>query len=388
MPESGIYRIQGPSKWPESPTQFSFSSLTTIEACPRQWQLVHAQYGSLVRFPARPNPAAVEGRIVHEALELLFKTLAIAGLPDLGTPAFKAEIARVDVGDQVRRLLDEHDLRLEAHPRTAGFRLRASPEQLINRVIRLFRAEYHGVAPSPADDSKRRPTRASGKLAGKEMLSILLSRGAITELALRHPSLPFAGFVDLVRTTNNGIEIIDFKTGRQKAEHQDQVLGYALLWWRITGQTPKRASVRYTSGADTRTIDVKLLTNHERRLRQRIEKTIATLSLAPATAHTGNHCLHCDVRQFCDRFWATAAKRVPKRTDKTRVDITLTVDGPPGPYGFSSKSLDGSICNVVHGADGPKVHGLFVEHENLRILNGKVIDGALELMPWTEVFHR
>jgi hypothetical protein len=45
---------------------------------------------------------------------------------------------------------------------------------------------------------------------------------------------------------------------------------------------------------------------------------------------------------------------------------------------------------VVHAADGQRIHGPFIERESLRILNAQLAGNgeALELMPWTEVFHR
>ncbi len=104
MPESSIYRIHGPSAWPEKPGRFSFSSLAAIESCPLQWQLVHARYENLARFPARPHPAAVQGDIVHRTLDLLFKSLALARLPDFGTTEFRREVARVDVAKTVAAL--------------------------------------------------------------------------------------------------------------------------------------------------------------------------------------------------------------------------------------------------------------------------------------------
>ena len=157
MATSSIYRLQGPSEWPMKPDSFSFSSLAAIQVCPLQWQLVHARYQGLAQFPARPNPSAVEGNIVHRTLELLFKSLAIAGLPAVGTIEFRREVARVDVKGTVRRLIADHGSKIATHPRRSGFRLRAGSNQLINQVIRLFRAEYAGGARSRPPHQVRAP---------------------------------------------------------------------------------------------------------------------------------------------------------------------------------------------------------------------------------------
>ena len=392
MQETSIYGLQGPSAWPEPPGRFSFSSLATIDICPLQWQLVHGRYGNLQRFPARPHPAAVEGDIVHKTLDILFKSLALAGLPAFGTGEFRKEVAGVDVRATVDRLVAEHEARLVTHPRGAGFRLRVGQQQLVNQVIRLFRSEYAKATATPSTPSEGRPSMAPKTLSGPQLLDLVRARGALSELHLEHPSFPFVGIIDLVRTAGDGIVVLDFKTGEPKQTHEAQVLVYGILWWRKTGQPPVRVEVRYPSGAKALEVDEQALEHGERELGRRIEALGAALSQPLASARLGDHCRYCDVRQFCDAYWkkgpdSTALKKAKKRES---IDIEITVDGPPSSNGFAAKSRNGAACNVVHASDGPKVHGPFAAGEVLRILNARAAttDDALELMPWTEVFHR
>src|SRR5262245_56525947 len=129
-----LYRLPGPTAWAAPPNSYSYSSLTAIERCPRQWQLAHSRYGDPARFPTRPHPAAVEGEIVHAVLDRLFKALAVRGMPALKTASFREGLADVDVQRSVRNLIVEHERRLADHPRASAFRLRASPQQLVNQV--------------------------------------------------------------------------------------------------------------------------------------------------------------------------------------------------------------------------------------------------------------
>ena len=94
--DTSLYRVQGPSAWAEPLCSYSYSSLTSVERCPRQWQLLRSRYDRLDRFPARPNPAAVEGDIVHELLNRLFRTLAVRGMPPQGAAAFKEGVGAVE----------------------------------------------------------------------------------------------------------------------------------------------------------------------------------------------------------------------------------------------------------------------------------------------------
>jgi hypothetical protein len=392
MQETSIYGLQGPSAWPEPPRQFSFSSLATIDTCPLQWQLIHGRYGNLQRFPVRPHPAAVEGNIVHQALDLLFKSLALAGRPEVGSGAFREEVAAVDVRATVARLVAEHEERLAAHPRGAGFRLRVGPQQLVNQVIRLFRSEYANATAEPRPFPEGRPSSAPKTLSGPQLLDLLRARGALSELHLQHPSFPFAGIIDLVRVDEHEVAIVDFKTGEPKPAHETQVLAYAVLWWRNSGQSPERAEVRYPGGAKMLPVEPGVLADAEQQLGQRIEAIASTLMNPPGRAQPGDHCRYCDVRQFCENYWAATPPELPTTKSNARrsIDIELTVDGTPGSNGFPARTPNGSPCPVVHASDGSKVHGPFVEGKALRILNARVAESgkALELMLWTEVFHR
>jgi hypothetical protein len=171
-------RMTGPTAWAAPPASYSYSSLTAIDRCPRQWQLLHSPYGSLDRFPTRPHPAAVEGDIVHTVLDRLFRSLALQGMPPQGTAAFKEAVGAVDIHNSVRRLVGEHEGLVALHPRGGGFRLRVGPQQLANRVVRLFRelypeavATYRGTAPRGYDmgallfSRSRTPTGCKSQMA-------------------------------------------------------------------------------------------------------------------------------------------------------------------------------------------------------------------------------
>ena len=75
MTSDSFYDLKEPTSWARSPSTYSFSSLQAMRACPRRWQLLHSTWGSYSRFPERAHPAAIEGQIVHEALDLLGREL-------------------------------------------------------------------------------------------------------------------------------------------------------------------------------------------------------------------------------------------------------------------------------------------------------------------------
>jgi CRISPR/Cas system-associated exonuclease Cas4 (RecB family) len=389
-----LYQMLGPTAWAIPPSSYSYSSLTAIERCPRQWQLAHSRYGNLARFPTRPHPAAVEGEIVHAVLDRLFKALAVRGMPALGTLSFREGLAEVDIQRSVRHLVVEHERRLADHPRASSFRLRTSPQQLVNQVIRLFRGLYQdAVTTHLASDLPAVVMRAPLQLpSGPALAALLRERGALSELSLVHPTLPFGGIIDLIWSDRGESVITDFKTGQEKPEHKKQVAYYAVLWWRCSGVIPGRAEVRYPDRSIPVSLEEALLVEVEEELCRRVSAVATMLASTPTQAVLGEHCRHCDVRQFCDAYWAgrkslSTARKLGASQD-IPVDVEVSVVGEPSGSGFDALTGDAAVFPVVFRENVALVHGPFAKGERLRILGARATEyGGLELKPWTEVFH-
>jgi RecB family exonuclease len=307
-----LYLLLGPTAWAGPPGSYSYSSLAAIERCPRQWQLARSRYGDLPRFPARPHPAAVEGEIVHALLDRLFKALAVRGMPAVGTPPFRETLTEVDLHAAARELLAENDRRLAEHPRASAFRLRTGHQQLVNRVIRLFRGLYQDAALTHRASGLPAAAPRAPKLppSGAALADLLRDRGAISEVPLAHPTLPFGGVIDLVWPDSGEPVIVDFKTGQVQPQHTRQVTYYAVLWWRSSGVIPGRAEVRYPDRLVPVPLDEELLSRAENDLREQISAAATALGRVPADAVLGDHCRHCDVRQFCDVYWGSRPRRL------------------------------------------------------------------------------
>ncbi len=138
-----LYELIAPTKWAEPPKVFSFSSLKTILECPRRWQLLHSEWGEHSRFPVRMHPAALEGQIVHAALDLLSRSLGRCGRPPIGSPSFQKALQACDFWVFFARKIKTWNHRLAEHPKAGPyFLLRVHPRELANRTIRLFRERY------------------------------------------------------------------------------------------------------------------------------------------------------------------------------------------------------------------------------------------------------
>ena len=384
MPADPIYRLAGPTAFCGPPEEFSYSSLAAIERCPRQWQLTHSRYGDRDRFPSRPSPAAAEGEIVHEVLAHMFRRLTFFGSPEPGTDEFRAAVADADPRGLTDRLAGDHEAALRHHPRGAGARMKASTEQLLNRAIRLFRELYPTVAASGrVPFAARGPVpRPGGTLpSGRALADLVQRRGALGELPLSHPDLPFRGVLDLV-WWDGGPVVADFKTGAPRPEHRTQVGYYAVLWWRCTGVTPVRTEVRYPGEVADESMTGERLSLAEADLGCRIQAAAEATTEGPASAHPGECCRWCDVRQFCAEYWRpTGPKANP-------ADVEVVVVGEPTGTGFVAATGAGQTVSVVYDTEMGRAHGPFRPGERLRILNARTHgDKSVEICPLSEVFR-
>jgi hypothetical protein len=375
-----FYELQGPTEWVAPPSVWSSTSLDDVEACPRRWQLLRSRWGEFDRFPVRPHPAAIEGQIVHEALDRLTRASGQRGNPPFGSAEFAAALTDADFFPGFARAVTEWQQRLTAHPRPGpAFRLRVSGEELANRAVRMFREQYkpEGLAPSQVVERMNE--------APADVSSLLRQKRALSEVKLTHPKLPFLGVLDRVQQGSSGVEIVDFKTGRPSETHRRQLLRYALLWWRRTGDVPVDISAQYLDGVESWPVTQGALTDVEADLAKKIPIFADTLRTRPAAAKPGTGCHACPVRARCGDGWAVGEEAA---LVDGRGDAELVVMATAGDHGFLARARSGVEVAVVYEAAVAKLLPEYVEGQILRVLDGvwKEKRTQLEIKAWTEVF--
>ncbi len=229
MNEGSLYDVLQPTSWASAPRVYSYSSLATIKDCPRRWLLVNSIWGDFAHFPVRVVPSAIEGQIVHEALDRLAKELGRFGRPPIGSSAFCRAVEACGFWTYFAEQLAEWNSKLAQNQRPGQTQvLRTAATDLANSAICLFREQYRAGDGNPIATSRVVQTRGSLPLP---LSSLLKQRGSLTEQRLTHPSLPIVGVLDLVQLgEDDRIIIVDFKTGRPTSEHEEQLETYAVLW--------------------------------------------------------------------------------------------------------------------------------------------------------------
>lgn len=201
---------------------------------------------------------------------------------------------------------------------------------------------------------------------------------------LTHPELPFLGILDRVHVSD-GVEIVDFKTGKPSEKHHRQLQRYALLWWRTTGDAPIRVSAQYLNGVESWPVSQAALADVEADLSRTILLLSDTLRSRPAAARPGAACHTCPVRARCAPGWAVGEDAA---LVDGRGDAELIVMAKAGDHGFLARSRAGAEVAVVYEAAVAKLLPEHFDGQIVRVLDGvwKEKRSELAIKAWTEVF--
>jgi hypothetical protein len=391
MDARALYRLTAPTEWAGSPPRFSFSSLKRMSVCLRHWQLARSRYEDLSAYPERPSEAAEVGSIVHDLLSPLFRATALAGYPALGSTAFQEAVTRVDILGTARTALAAFEERALASPRRLGFRRRATARDVYNKVAAAFRDEYARVvaqafAPIPLLEEAT-ASHATKKPA--ETLALLERLGVLSEEEVHHPTPPLWGFVDLLVRRDGRTTVLDFKTGASRPEYRDQLLLYALMWWRSTGDMPAGIELRYGARVEAWPVVKEELLRVEKELDVKIARFAEGLAAQPAAATVGPHCVGCSVRQLCGDYWMLVGEQGGATRAGEQGDLEVLVQSTATKTGFVGKTTSGREMTVVFEEDVGAFSGPFIVGKRLRVLGATrdPEEGTVRLTRTAEVFH-
>jgi len=143
-----------------------------------------------------------------------------------------------------------------------------------------------------------------------------LTVGMHAEVELRAEKLRWRGFVDFMNLGETGCEIIDFKTGDPKLEHEFQTRVYSLLWTRDAELNPhSRLADRlvlsyFDSEIEVAPLKTTEIDDFEHDLITRTENAISLVRQEPPPAYPSLlNCRFCPVRQICDDYWTATTQK-------------------------------------------------------------------------------
>ena len=335
-------------QWPSAPTWMSYSSLSDVEACPRRWALSRARYPDIweeTGYPDLVTYAALEGLVVHDAVERLTKELVAAGCSDVGHES-AVRVMR-ELGG-FRTLVDDaienRIYSLAGNPRMSPRRddlrtqLRGSRTKIRSKVQSMLAAL--GLATGSGTRGRAEPGLVwTGELPD----------GAFPELPLQSTELRLRGRADLVNVSQGEVEIVDFKTGQPSPSHEDQLTLYAVLFARRDGARGSQAeATRLTIQYPDRSVEVPVPTGSEidamaKTIQTRIVDATSSMSEEPPRAvPTADNCAFCSVRHMCDDYW-TDDLTTDDAAEWCDVQALLTAENGPRSCAVRIGSMDGLL---------------------------------------------
>lgn len=341
---------------PDIPALWSYSSLTTLERCPRRWILERADYPELwdrPGYPSVPIRAAVFGSIVHLIIQRISDAIGVTD--DAVAPLTIVDVLHALGGwaQIAEASVDEALADFDSNPRVSQAALDRLRDDLVRRLpdavdqVKLLLRNPSSIAarvrPAPASrsavpDAPRGPARSGTHIERTVTIEDLRLTGRIYRLS-----------IDEVDVT-----ITDFKTGAEHGEHDDQVRLYALLWrfdefTNPMGRPATRLSIAYPS--HERAVPVpdaqETLALYES-TEERIAAADATvMSASPTALPSAKTCQFCQVKHLCDAYWASVPPPITSAPPDEWFDMAGRVSRRNGSRSWVFETLDQSELEVV-----------------------------------------
>ena len=330
-----------PKKWTPAPPQLSYSVAKEIETCPLRWALLTAVFDShaATSYPRPVNQPALDGQVIHIAIDTLVKYMRDLQRKrrDLDDYWIAAVLELGGLRQIVLSAIDVVETRLRENPRIASTleyfidmaREKASElrEQLQMQLFRLRSLS----APSATLPDEGSPTSAFRGLFP----------GLHSEVLLHSEQLGWKGVADLLVLSEEGCELVDFKTGAADPAHIEQIELYSILWKDDAAMNPTaRPITSMTISYGIHAVSVSPLSpSDEARRRENLVGRSAKIrnlisgSDSEARPSTEN-CERCPVRHMCSPFWASTISRpaLEKSFPRTDLQVLLGANRTPGTW--------------------------------------------------------
>lgn len=327
-----------PANWPVAPDEITFSSLSVIEACPRQWALQAAHYPDLWEgrgYPPKIIVKGLTGTIAHSVVEKLTREFVAAGCGGIDDP-FAIDVMR-SLGGYTRmiaRSIEVIAARCRQNPRAS--RIQEHLEQSLYAKVPEIRGQVQGLLSHVRFHGKHTGRRIETGVAG---IRRPLRAGVHAELVLRAPSIHWKGKVDLLGLEETACEIVEFKTGERRDEHARQVLAYAVLWRLDPELNPRglratKLTLAYPAGhEDVPVPSEEALSGLANELSRRGSVARESVGAQPPLAQPAQKvCGLCGVRHLCREYWREGVqKTMLNDTEKVApADIQAVIRGRHG----------------------------------------------------------
>ena len=371
--------------------------------CPKQWLLSNAFYPEIWTnrgYPERLNERTIMGIATHQALETVIKKIKeekidqdskdylnllkkLGGLRNILQEEIKKVLKQSKYQGNPRYLRVEKDL----HARITKRYLEEYFIQLRTFLSKLNLPKVSDLVPPQKNNLKLKKSQSS----------------VMTEYYAKSKVMGWKGIIDLVIQNNRGATLIDFKTGKEKENHKDQLELYQLIWMtdEKVNQVPIKELIvkypdkeKYFKPLSDDQIEEKI--NQYQCEVEELKNIFSSDNLAKPS----KHCNYCGVKQLCDDYWdslKTTKEERERRFGDFEILVLDTSDGQNKDSKILSSNIadTGLIVKIFFQDVGDCFRQLFEVNNKVRILNGYYYDNdeegmaedfSIEIQKTTEVF--
>lgn len=256
--------------------------------------------------------AAIMGDVVHDCLEAVVSALVTNDVDSVADDSAVAVLRSLGGYPVViRNALDEQFRRLEGNPRCSG-RIEQLRRDLDRRIPEIRGAVQAVLVRSSlvirrGTDGVREDRESTWAGAGQPRV---MADGSYPELSLFSSELGMSGRLDLVSLKGSEVHIVDYKSGKQRSHHAEQMRTYALIWWLRDNCDPNRPyATKLTLSYANHDVDVESPTPEElvvlgEETRTQINDVKRVLGHEEPPARPDDEtCRFCAVRHLCDPYW-------------------------------------------------------------------------------------
>lgn len=403
---SAIWIARPPQSKASPPRLMSYSTLTEIEACPRRWWLRSASYPEIWDgrgYPDNPSLALLIGQVLHQCVEEIIKALkaanetiddetfmmtmrSLGGYPAILEKESKKIIEKLETNPRVNHKLKE----LEEGLKTRMPQLRERLQIMITDL------DFDGIDSNAIGATNERPANGHRKL----------QNGFYAEVGLIAEELKWYGKADYLKLSDDGCEIVDFKTGARKPEHELQLHIYNMLWTLDKDRNPdsipiSRLILAYRDGEkQVPPLASTELENFTKNIMRRTSAALEEISKAePVAIPSLDNCCHCPVRQLCSVYWTEETQRFLNdeksaqslTKQRNSIDIEIELENSTADHIWHARAVIGGCIEpdspllVRFAPTALQFPIKFKAGQRLRLLNAHSIDDADEETSTTSV---
>lgn len=216
-----------------------------------------------------------------------------------------------------------------------------------------------------------------------------LRPGTYPEQVVADDAIQFVGVVDLLEVTEDGAEIVDFKSGSPDIAHEEQLRCYSALWKHDRVRNPEgrpatRLRIVYPSGPIELALDG--VDDEDTRNSLRTRMMLATEELEneiPRASPSPEICQYCSVRHLCDEYWESGTNEARTNTIDLEMEFQELRTANSGTVRLHRTSSNATIFGPIDEVgSGDRVRAL----ELYRSVEDETSEVQLRVSPLSELF--